>query len=378
MIIELPLGETRHGSSGRLEDLGNERFLRAVVGGGFRIRHRSVETLVELPRPEPLYLEFAEPEPTWSLLVRAAHAAFAEHLPLSLSPDVLWYAVVHEVAVHVRLNASVYEGLFTAPPGVKRQIVVRDDGLLGSGPDWARSIRLVREPLTEAVGSELVELFRPTFSTTSPDDESSTLVALMDVVSPYYDFRWETRCGIPRIRLEGTAEDWALLAARVGELAARFDLLAPWFAELRPVVDEIAATAAGGPVDERFWRSFHKWESMSGGPQVTGWLTTFFAHTQTAAGPRLRESFGWWEAANASYHRDRFVPNDFPSHVSKVPFVWDRIGTELPMAFVGGVLGIERDGEYLRPRLGNAVLQIRRAGPRPEVGPRPETGAAGA
>ncbi|MFF2077486.1 DUF4419 domain-containing protein [Kitasatospora sp. NPDC058162] len=364
MIIELPLGETRHGFAGEPVDLGNERFLRAVVGGGFLVRHRSVAAMVERPRPRPVRPEFsapepAEPEPTWSLLLRAAHTAFAEHLPLSLSPDVLWYAVVHEVAVHVRMYPPRYRALFGAADR-SRVLVVRDDTLVGGDADWARSVRLVREPLTAALGAELVELFRPGFSTTTPDDEASALVALMDVVSPYYDFRWETRCGIPRIRLEGTAEDWALLADRVDVLAERFDWLVPWFAELRPVLAEIAATAAGGPVDEGFWRSLYKWESVSGGPLVTGWLTAFFAHTQTPDGPRLRQTFCWREAAGTSYHRDAFAVNDFPSHLSTVPFVWDLLGVERSMVLVGGVLGIERDGEFLRPRLGHAVLEVQR------------------
>ncbi|MFH9351319.1 DUF4419 domain-containing protein [Kitasatospora sp. NPDC017646] len=363
MIIELPLGESRHGSAGEPVDLGNERFLRAVLGGEFLIRHRSVAAMVERPRPRPQPVrpesagpEPVEPEPTCSPLLRAAHTAFAEHLPLSLSPDVLWYAVVHEVAVHVRMYPPRYRALFGAA-GRERVLTVRDDTLVGGDADWARSLRLVREPLTAALGVELVELFRPGFSTTTPDDEASALVALMDVVSPYYDFRWETRCGIPKVRLEGTAEDWALLASRVGALAERFDWLAPWFAELRPVLAEIAATAGDGPVDDGFWRSLYKWESVSGGPRVTGWLTAFFAHTQTPDGPRLRQSFGWREAAERPYHRDAFAVNDFPSHLSTVPFVWECAGAERPMAFVAGVLAVERDGEFLRPRLGHAVLE---------------------
>ncbi|MFE6055635.1 DUF4419 domain-containing protein [Kitasatospora sp. NPDC056446] len=357
MIVELPLGETRHGFAGDPVDLGNERFLRAVLGQDLRIHHRSVTAMYEHPRPTPLYPEYAPPEPTCSLLLRAAHTAFAEHLPLSLSPDVLWYAVVHEVAVHVRMYPPRYRALFGAADGRRGRILVRDDSLAGPAPDWPHSIGLVREPLAAAVGGDLVALFRPGFSTTTPDDEASALVALMDVVSPYYDYRWETRCGIPRIRLEGTAADWARLAAGVGTLAERFAWLAPWFAELRPVVDEIAATAAGGPLDECFWRSLYKWRSMSGGPRVTGWLTAFLAHTQTPDGPRLRRSFGWRAAVGSEYHREAFEVNDFPSHVSRVPFVWEVLGRELPMTFVGGVLGVEWDGEYLRPRLGNAVLE---------------------
>ncbi|MFH8386478.1 DUF4419 domain-containing protein [Kitasatospora sp. NPDC018058] len=358
MIIDIPLGDGQEpGDAAGLEVVGNDGFLAAVVGGEFAVLHRSTGTLLAAEgAPE---LPEGAPEPTWSLLLRAAHQAFCGHLPLSLSPDVLWYAVVHEVAVHVRLNAGAYEGLFTSTPGEKRTIVVRDDSLLDADPDWARSIRLVREPLAAAIGPELVELFQPTFSTTTPDDVSAALVALMDVVSPYYEFLWISLCGIPRIRLEGTAEDWALLARRVGELAQWFEPLGPWLAELRPVVAEIAATAAGGPVDQEFWGSFYKWRSESGGPYVSGWLTAFFAHTQTMSGPEARTDFRWRGG------RTRFTENAFPSHVSKVPFDWQTPAGTSTMAFVGGVLGIERDGEYVRPRLGNAVLRILRAAPDP-------------
>lgn len=333
---------------GELDVVGNDAFLAAVVGGEFRLHHRSAFSLLAAPaeRQRP-----AGDEPTWSLLLRAAHVAFCGHLPLSLSPDVLWYAVVHEVAVHVRLNADLYAGVFGADPsGEKRPIVVRDNSLLGPEPDWAASIRLVREPLAEAVGAELVELFRPDFSTTTPDDVSSVLVALMDVVSPYYEFRWETLCGIPRVRLEGTANDWALLAERVGELAPWFEPLAPWFAELRPVLRVLARTAAGWPVDQEFWRSLYKWRSDSGGDFVSGWITAFFAHTRRPSGPEPRTVFGWRGLS--------FEENAFPSHVSTVPFAWGRPDGQLAMAFLGGVLGIERDGEYVRPRLGNAVVEL--------------------
>ncbi|MFJ4189497.1 DUF4419 domain-containing protein [Kitasatospora sp. NPDC089509] len=367
MIVEVELGDGREpGDAAELEVAGNDAFLAAVVGGEFTVLHRSAGTLLVAPKEyEP---PVAEAEPTWSLLLRAAHIAFARHLPLSLSPDVLWYAVVHEVAVHVRLDAERYEGLFSATPGRKRTIQVRDDSLLSADADWARSIRLVREPLAKEIGPELVELFQPAFSTTTPDDVSSVLVALMDVVSPYYEFLWITMCGIPRVRLEGTAADWALLAERVGELAEWFEPLGPWFAALRTVLDEIAATAAGGPVDQEFWRSLYKWESESGGDFVSGWITAFFAHTQTLAGPVPRTDFRWLDG------RARFTENAFPSHVSKVPFQWETVGGIRSMAFLGGVLGIERDGEYVRPRLGNAVLAVERE----PVGPEAEQAALAA
>ncbi|WP_018557875.1 MULTISPECIES: DUF4419 domain-containing protein [unclassified Streptomyces] len=326
--------------AGALTEVGNDRFLRAALRDPARIHHRSTASLSGRPTDAPEVTE-----PTSSLLLRALHTAFTAHLPLSLSPDVLWYAVVHEVAVHVRLDPSAYAGMFTRTPGHRQTILVRDD----SAPeDWERSVNLVREPLRALIGEGTAELFLPAFSTTTPADATAALVALMDVVSPYYRFRWQSLCGIPRIRLEGTPEDWRLLAARARELAGRFEGLRPYFGGLQPVLDTVAETAEGRGVDEEFWRSLYKYRSESGGSWVTGWINAFFAHRYTDDGPVPKSAFG----------AGRSDETHFPSHVSRVPFRWETPALTLDMAFLGGVLGLERDGAWLRPRLGHAVVEL--------------------
>lgn len=58
-------------------------------------------------------------------------------MALSLTPDFLWYMVVHEVAEHVRQNPGRHGGLFTTAPESKQAIVVRDDSLRRDEPsDW--------------------------------------------------------------------------------------------------------------------------------------------------------------------------------------------------------------------------------------------------
>ncbi|MFE3148669.1 DUF4419 domain-containing protein [Streptomyces sp. NPDC059218] len=350
--IDLPLGEDADPESraradadafrlaSELTEIGNERFLRATLPGPAHFHHRSTDRLIGRPGRDP-----ETGEPTSSLLLRAIHLCFTAHLPLSLSPDLLWYAIVHETAVHIRLNSRTYEGLFTSAPGEQQEIAVRDDL---AALDWGRSINLVQRPLRTLIGDEVADLFQPTFSTTTPDDATAALVALMDAVSPYYRFRWISLCGIPRIRLEGSGRDWRLLAGRVRELEEWFDGLRPWFKALHPVLDTISATASGWGADKDFWRSLYKWESASGGDRVTGWITAFFAHRYTDDGPVPKESFG----------PGTFMEEEFPSHLSQVPFRWETPAGDHRMAFLGGVLGITRDGEWIRPRLGHAVVEL--------------------
>ncbi len=111
-------------------------------------------------------------------------------------------------------------------------------------------------------------------------------------------------------------------------------------------------------MDEDFWRSLYKWESRSGGDYVSGWITVPFAHTQTPAGQKPKESFRWRRG-------EQYLENAFPSHVAKVPFRWTRPDGVREMQFVAGILGIERGGDYLRPRLAHAVTELLPAEPHP-------------
>ncbi|MGA5563331.1 DUF4419 domain-containing protein [Streptomyces platensis] len=86
----------------------------------------------------------------------------------------------------------------------------------------------------------------------------------------------------------------------------------------------------------------------SGGDRVTGWITAFFAHRYTDEGPLPQQSSGPGTIAE----------EDFPSHVSRVPFRWETLGGTSEMAVLGGVLGIDRDGAWVRPRLGHAVAEL--------------------
>lgn len=50
--------------------------------------------------------------------------------------------------------------------------------------------------------------------------------------------------------------------------------------------------------------------------------------------------------------------------MSRVPFRWETLAGTFDMTFLGGVLGIERSGEWIRPQLGHAVVELLSAHPR--------------
>ena len=338
-------------STPRIKQITNTTFLNEVLGIPKKTHYVSRIALNQAEPIEGSPFEVA----TVSQLVQATHQAFAEHVPLSLNPDVFWYAIVHEIAILIKSNPTKYADLFTTSPQQQKLIEVRDDSLVYDGEnDWLGSINLIRDPLAENMAEFSRQLFLPTFSTTTPESETAILVSFMDVISKYYKFQWTTRCGIPKIRLEGEAIDWTKLLTQTNSLSEVFTDLESFFNDLIPVLQIIARTANGDSIDEKFWSSFYKYNDESGGDTVSGWITALSAYKQTSKGFQLKEKFDWQNEIQRGY--GGIATNHFSSHVSKVPFIWDYYGSKIPMFFVAGVIGVDYD-EFLNPRLGFGVYE---------------------
>lgn len=349
----------------RIDLTSNQEFLAAVLGGPQRFHYASRDKLCVVSHAAASYFDDGDPYAedfgvaTVSLGIQAIHQAFAAHVPLSLTPDVLWYLIVHEVAEHVRQHPGRYARTFTRAAEGQQTIVIRDDRLSEDDPScWPQSIGLVRDPLRAGMGEYSMELFLPRFSTTTEEAEIALLIALMDVASPYYRYDWYTACGIPQIRLEGTAADWQSLYFRADLLAREFAGLSGYFTDLLPVLQVIAETAAGTTPDENFWRSIYKHSNISGGMLVTGWITAFLAHLRKPDGFLLKDEFDW--SSQMSNPWGGYKTNWFPSHISGVPFVWDDDGTRHDMTLAAGITGVDFDDDtFLAPRLGFAVTEAR-------------------
>jgi hypothetical protein len=119
-------------------------------------------------------------------LLAAVHAAFSQHRPLVLSPDVLWLTIAQGVAQHIRLHAKAL-----------RPRVVRHEGRgkieidhLGPPPRDAAGIGRLLEAFRAGLGREIGEgmprLFACDFSTTTDVERIASEVVLLDAYSPFF------------------------------------------------------------------------------------------------------------------------------------------------------------------------------------------------
>jgi hypothetical protein len=292
-------------------------------------------------------------------LLFALHLAFAEHRPVRLSPDIIWLTVTQGLANHINMNAERLRERFVRHEGELTIEVRRDDFVKGSPENpWPEVFADFSRQIKGHIG-EAHDLIIADFSTTGPVERAASEVALLDAMKAYFRYEMITMCGIPRIMLEGTAEDWETIARRIQKLG-RYDF-GWWVEPLQPIFDEFVA-AARGRIDREFWNSIYKWhgvESSGSSPYVSGWILKLFPYLIGGAGTPFRRN-AWLDQACA---RDCGPGLDqFPHLPARAPFRWKYFRQEFDMEFVGGLIGVRQDSESLslRPEIGWAILDKQR------------------
>lgn len=295
-----------------------------------------------------------------SLFMQALADSWSSHVQFSLSPEVAWYILAHEIAAHVNLNAQQYRGLFTKSDR-KEIISIRDDNLVyGQANGWTQSLSKFLPQIRSKVPQSAVDLMLPHFSTSTEESDTANLVLFMNMLSNYFNYQMVTLCGIPAVKVVGNAGDWKKVADQVELARNEFPGLKPWFSDLLPVLQNITDSMNGHEVEPDFWAKMYEYDGGCGGNSATvrGWITTFFAHSASKEGFRPRYSYDWrhqWSDWNS-----RLFCFEFPPHVAFVPFKWEyhKSGKDaaIPMLLSTGIFGVEFEGA-LTPKLGFAVLE---------------------
>ena len=287
------------------------------------------------------------------------HIAYSEHYPLVLTPDVIWMCIAQGFATHVNSNSEKLRHLFVQHEGKKELNVRRDDFVKGSPSNrWPEVFDDFSAQIKTAVGDKVYGALTPSFSTTGPVERAAAQLAVMDAFKEYFGYTLCSLCGIPEITLEGTVEDWIALKEKAMSLRD-FDL-SWWTDELSPILDQFVE-AASGRVDQNFWSSIYKFSDGSGGPFITGWITTLYPYR----GKRnVRNTFisSWRErkgddALSRSFYG--MTSDSFPPGLCSTPFIWNSLGTECHMIFYSGFMAVSQDPNTLalRPEIGWGVAE---------------------
>ncbi|RIA82006.1 hypothetical protein C1645_836046 [Glomus cerebriforme] len=114
-----------------------------------------------------------------------------------------------------------------------------------------RASRLVVKTDQAVEKIAIKSLLEYNFSTTSKTSLAASRIVLLDIVKAYFLYNIMLLCGIPKVTLEGTLEDWTNLQEKVIRLR-QLDLeMDFWLDRLEPVIWKLIETYKG-EVDGNF------------------------------------------------------------------------------------------------------------------------------
>jgi hypothetical protein len=289
-------------------------------------------------------------------LIDAVGTAFSQHRPLILSPDSIWLVIEQGFAHHVAENAETLRHRLVRHQGSRELMTgLRELSLQG----FERAISNISDQICAATDPVLHETLICDFSTTTPAVRTASEVVLMDCYSSYFTYNMMAVCGIPKITLLGSLDDWKRIRARI-EVIETFGL-EWWIARVRPILDEFVRTAAGNP-DQKFWQAIYKPRQAYGTETVTGWIADLFPYLGDSPERSRNHVFqherhewaipvksgvktAWGQEPGAE---KGVPPKSFPSGLSSVPVkLSSPAGSSIGIDLVAGFFAVEQNPDDL-------------------------------
>ena len=293
-------------------------------------------------------------------LIDAVHRAFSDHRPLVLSPDSIWLTIVQGFAHHLQENAEAFRGRIVSHHGKKE---LRVQTLSVEAGVWPQLISQLTGQIRDNSDPFLYETLSCEFSTTTPRIKTACQIALMDNYQRYFEYAFQCVCGIPKITLEGTPEDWQRIRERI-EVLATFDF-AWWTTRLAPILDQFISTAKGAP-DLAFWQAIYKPEEIYDAELATGWIADLFPYLRSPSSLRRNSDLvdvkriDWLPQRTESNKSPGVSLEAFPTGISRAPVtVTISDDSKIPMELLGGFFGVSQalqDGA-LAPIISWAVVK---------------------
>ena len=216
------------------------------------------------------------------------YQAYVKHIPICITPDILWMLIVQGFSRHIELNSERLRSKLVQFEGKKTLFVDGDEESIDdiTKEGWQRTFNEFVEKIRKNVGGLMINLLTPCFTTTTPTIQVASQVAIMSAFKSYFRYvRLFGGCGSPYIKLQGTLFDYMQLKYKIqGLIGYEID---DWVQELLTIVEKIIETKQGN-VDKIFWENILKnvevIEPYYSGvltkiTKVDGWLLNFYPFT---------------------------------------------------------------------------------------------------
>ncbi|KAG9308420.1 hypothetical protein JVU11DRAFT_11908 [Chiua virens] len=246
-------------------------LLRAVVPKKSQLCAELLQT--SLPSDRDLMRDIT---PRRNGFVDTVLEAYNNHRGLIVRPDDVWLAIITQFSFFVNGHAEVLRTVFATHQG-KRELAVESGGNRFHMDTASMVHRMTALMESHIVDPSLRDWIMPNFTTTTPVDKTTCAIVMMGMMKDYFTYKFTLRCGIPKVTLEGSKEDWQTILFRLEHLKKYGIRTIAWYHLLRPVLARFV-TAYDNPSDPdnlTFWNKIAHREGGSGPQWLSGWITAF-------------------------------------------------------------------------------------------------------
>ena len=280
-------------------------------------------------------------------ILQGFYSAYENHLPIRLTPDIIWLLIVQGFSHHVNYNSKELREKFVNFEGKKKlEIIIPKYHSYKQmkSEDYAELFENLTEKIKENVGEELINTIDFNFSTSNEITKVVGYASIMSSLKKFFEFRGFCHmCNYPYIILEGKLEDWESILKKTKDLS-KYDL-ERWTSMLEIPLKEIIETKKGN-INKQFWKNIlypdkidekieigdYKYKTIQV-DGINGWLLTFFPYYKD----------GYFRYTNSIKTKDLWR---LPEKILKTPLLMksDDEG-ETPMIIYSGFLGMKVDKE---------------------------------
>jgi hypothetical protein len=345
-IVICNLSFSQNSNTYEIEKLSKPKYFIKQISKKEYIKYQNdkVEKCSNLPSR---FIDFGE-NPFLAGLIKA----YQEHRPFTISPDIVWLLISQGFARHISFNSEKYRKSFVNFNNKQNlKIEARKYIKLGdTSSKWENVFPQLTTQISNFIDSEIVNVLTADFSTTTETSRIVSQITILETFKGYFNYEVDGRgCGIPKIVIEGTIDDWQKVLEKTNYIS-KYDLNW-WTKELVPILNEIINTKKGN-FNKNFWMNMVKVhsEKVYGSPDIiTGWVIKFYPY---------------FSNGQRTYFKPLKEIDRLPSEIVRVPFLFvdDSLNLKINMEFRAGFIGLTQNvADYtLKPEIGWLIYYKKR------------------
>ena len=169
--------------------------------------------------------------------------AYNNHFPINVSPDMIWILILQGYSRFIDKYSELVREKYVNFEG-KKTLFLNLFGKtldMATEEDWSRLLYECTEKISDFVGKETILNLQSDFTTTNETTLLVSQTSIMSAMKNYFVYKGICgSCGISKIILEGTLEDWEKIKTKLNYLSKIG--LNWWTKHLIPIIDNIIKT----------------------------------------------------------------------------------------------------------------------------------------